>query len=367
MHYSFLLAILLCADLLTCNEALPTLIEFSPSGQAVLQWKEPESGLDYLIYAVDQADERTACAFVQGSSYLIGVDTPALEVEAIKDGTTIASSGKLINPRHQAGYPNYSQAEWLQIAPHLLPNTHPAKGKLDQLFKKQRYISSLETLKKGGFDVRGPGSGKTLVAKHKKVPYVLLKIFPDDEPINELKQFMKRINGAQVARDIIGKYQFEWLFKVPRKWIYILPQEPLATGPYPKNLILVVEDMEILQKADNYPKWKSGAMTKKKLDAIYILLTEGGFNDLPLAFNIPFCKDGLIAIVDTEDYHKWPIPYDRLYKYLSDKMADYWRELITNGGPPGFSLNAHVKKLMKSCELHPVRLAAPVSPEEWSL
>jgi hypothetical protein len=218
-------------------------------------------------------------------------------------------------------------------------------------------------LKDGGFEVKGPGSGRTLTAKHKKLPDVLVKIFPDDEPMDELRQFMKRITGASIARSIVSDYSFEWVFKVPRKWIYILPQEPLATGPYPKSLVLIVEDMEVLPKSENYPKWKSSAMTKAKLDAVYILLTVGGFNDLPLAFNIPFSKDGLIAIVDTEDYHKWPIPYDRLKKYLSDKMIDYWQTLIDNGGPAGFHVNGSVKKLMLPCLLHPYTPPAPISPE----
>lgn len=337
------------------SPSLPVSYEINEEGALQLRWDAENE--EYVIYALDERGERIPCGYASEGIYPVNADFPQYEVEAVWDGVVLSSSGALFNPSYTAAYPNYTTDEWLQIAPYLLPNTHPVKPKLEKLFRKERYISSLDTLKKGDFSVRGPGSGRTLVAKHKKLPDVLIKIFPDDEPINELKQFMKRIKGAQVAREIIAKYQLDWLFKVPRKWIFILPQDPPATGPYPKNLVLVVEDMEVLPKSENYPKWKSSSMTKKKLDAIYILLTEGGFNDLALAFNIPFCKDGKLAVVDTEDYHKWPIPYDRLHKYLSDSMIEYWKDLVARGGPTGYKPNAQVKKLIQACQSKPY--AAP--------
>jgi hypothetical protein len=342
-----------CADLPTLQVSL----QFDSDSNLALQWEMQDPDAEYVIYALDEAGARIPYAVVKEGFYSVASDFPHYEVEAIRDGVVLSTSGTLLNPTYNAAYPNYTTDEWLQIAPYLLPNTHPVKPKLEKLFRKERFISTLETLKKGDFDVRGPGSGGTLVAKHKKLPDVLIKIFPDNEPINELKQFMKRINGAQVAREIIAKYHLDWVFKVPRKWIYILPQEPQATGPYPKNLVLVVEDMEVLPKSDNYPMWKSSSMTKKKLDAIFILLTEGGFNDLALAFNIPFCKDGKIAVIDTEDYHKWPIPYNRLNKYLSDNMIDYWDGLASKGGPEGYRPNAQVRKMIQACLIRP--FAAP--------
>ncbi|MFV0339981.1 MAG: hypothetical protein ACK5MA_05020 [Parachlamydiaceae bacterium] len=328
--------------------SLPASLQLDAECRFELQWEFQDADVEYLIYAVDESGERVPFACTRERSYPVPANIPQFEVEALRDGTVIASSGPIV-----AAYPNYTTDEWLQIAPYLLPNTHPVKPKLEKMFRKKRYISTIDTLKDGDFTVKGPGSGRTLVAKHKKLPDVLIKIFPDDEPIDELKQFMRRITGAQVAREIIAKYQLEWLFKVPRKWIYILPQEPKATGPYPKSLILIVEDMEILQKTDNYPKWKSSSMTKKKLDAVYILLQEGGFNDLALAFNLPFCKDGLLAVVDTEDYHKWPIPFNRLNKYLSDSMIKYWEELIAKGGPSGYRPNAKIRSMIEACALRP--------------
>jgi hypothetical protein len=322
--------------LLGLQSGLPMMwsaVDFEERGFPILFWDQPEDGLEYHIYAIDEAGARYFCGITQDDCYTLEVDFQAFEVDAVKEGVPLASARVLLNPQYKDNYPKLTQDEWLQIAPYLLPNTHPAKENLDKLFQKERYSSSISTLIKGGFEVKGPRSKGTLVAKHKDLPGILLKIFPDTHKGNDLKNFMNRINGAQLAKDIISKYQFEWLFKVPKKWIYILPQEPLPTKHSPKNLVLIVEDMELLAAQENYLEWKSDAITEKKLDAIYILLTEGGFKDLTLAFNLPFSRDGLLAVVDTEDFHKSLIHYGRLKRFLSDEMVKYWNELVANGGP----------------------------------
>ncbi|MFV0340753.1 MAG: hypothetical protein ACK5MA_09055 [Parachlamydiaceae bacterium] len=331
-HFCFIVFIPLL-DLHSHLSLLPASVAIDESGSAILRWNSPEDDLDFSIYAIDESGERYFCTSSQKTSYLIEADFKAFEVEVLKEGAPIASSGVLLNPNYTAGYPDFTKEEWFQITPYLLPNTHPSKESLDRLFQSDRFTNSYKTLRKKGFEPKGPGSKGAIVVKHKDLPGILVKFFSDDRQINELNQFLKRINGAHIAKEIIAKYKLEWILKVPNKWLYILPREPLSTGAYPKNLVLIVEDMELVTREENELQWKSDDMTKAKLDAIYILLKIGGFIDLILPINLSFSKDGRLAVVDTEDYHRWPIPYKRLSKHLSKEMTRYWNELIRNDGP----------------------------------
>ena len=160
---------------------------------------------------------------------------------------------------------------------------------------------------------------------YKLRPYAV-KLLLDEEPTYELDKLISRIIGANTAREVIEKYGYQHIFKVPRKWIYALPLNPAPlSGTFRKNFILVEDEIDILQRKENYPKWKSDAVTHEILDAVFILLTEAGLYDSVYAFNMPFCEDGRIAVIDTELHHGWPIHYERFSAYLSHEMKSYWR------------------------------------------
>lgn len=233
-----------------------------------------------------------------------------------------------------AGYPLLTYDQWQNVAPYLLPDAHPLKAPLDKIFKKERVTANLEAFEKAGFSTKGiRGFSHTVVARHKKLPGVLVKLFLDDQNINDLYRLMRRLKGAALAKQIIENHGWQPLMKVPRKWLYIIPESPQSSGPYPKHFVLIAEDMHLLDKPVSYDKWKSNTVDKAFLDMIFVFLTEGGFNDSVFAFNLPFSKDGRIAVIDTEHYDARPVNYQRFTKYLSPKMADYWNELISIGGP----------------------------------
>lgn len=229
----------------------------------------------------------------------------------------------------QASSLTYDQ--WQEIAPFLLPDNHPAKRQLDKIFTQARVTSNIATFRLAGFKTKGPGSSsKTVVAKHPKVKGVILKLFFDDQPnINEVTKLMNRVRGSEIARNIVDSHNWNHLFKVPHKWIYILPDKPGSAEKYPKNIILVAEDMKILSRRYNYSKWRN-KMTTPLLEAIFAVLTEGGFYDAAYAFNMPYATDGRIALIDLEQYHGWPVPYHKLNKYLSSTMEAYWNLMIQN-------------------------------------
>lgn len=227
-------------------------------------------------------------------------------------------------------HPYISQETWNRVTPYLLPQNHPIKSVLDLMFSKKRISQSLSSLQEAGFKTKGgpDNHSKTIFCRHKNLKGSVVKIIPDEYHADEVTRLLGRIIGAATVQEIIDKYNYQKIIKVPRKWLYVLPPEPSPPPEFSrKNFILVADDMNIFAREENYPLWKSFLMTRERLHAIYTVITEGGFNDSVYAFNIPFAKDGKTAFIDTEDHHKWPIPYSLLRKYLSPELQLYWDQL----------------------------------------
>ena len=236
-----------------------------------------------------------------------------------------------------AHYPStLTNEEWLIIAPYLLPDTHPIKPDLDRIFASERAIRTQDSLEKAGFQVLTEGHwSDTVIATHKEAKGFFFKLFTEDQThVDEIPRLVARIQGACLAQKIVDKYQWQHLFKVPRKWLYLLPDDsnPLPGVPS-KRMILIAEDMRLLPREDSYSKWKDSALSHRLLKAVFTLLTEGGFSDSAYAFNLPFAKDGRIAIIDNDKHNKRPVPCSKLLKYLHPKNKKYWEKLIKNAGP----------------------------------
>lgn len=227
--------------------------------------------------------------------------------------------------------------QWQKIAPHLLPDHFEVKKKLDKIFSKTRITASIDEVHFAGFVTKGLKSySRTVVAKHPKMKGFVFKFYLDTQmDKDEFRSLFRRIRGAEKARQLIKQHHWEDYFKAPRKWIYTIPANAPAAAPgtLPKHLVIVAEDMHVLDKAKNYKRWKSKKVSKSLLNKVFVLLKEGGFADSPMAFNIPFAKDGRIAFVDTEHVDQWPVSYHRLNSFLSKKMSEYWTHLINQDGP----------------------------------
>ncbi|NGX42789.1 MAG: hypothetical protein K940chlam7_01077 [Chlamydiae bacterium] len=226
---------------------------------------------------------------------------------------------------------------WDDLSPYFLPEDHPIKEMLDDIFSnKKRVIQSKKSLKKAKFKIIREGKYRhPYVVSHPRLEGYLLKLYTDAQEYANKKEIRSvcRIFGAQLMQEALDRYGYNSLFKVPKKWIYPLPAEPSPPDKKKycrRNFVLVVEDMEILNKEKNYDMWKSTAITTEKLDALYIIVNELGLCDSIVAFNIPFSSDGKIAFIDTEYFHRWPIKFYRLDHYLSLEMRGYWKQLILN-------------------------------------
>jgi hypothetical protein len=70
------------------------------------------------------------------------------------------------------------------------------------------------------------------------------------------------------------------------------------------------------------------------LDALFRVVTEDKLFDSLFLDNIPYCKDGKIAFIDTEYFNavKKTIKYKKLNKYLSKDMKKYWERIVKKNG-----------------------------------
>lgn len=218
---------------------------------------------------------------------------------------------------------------WSSVAPYLLPQNDKLKIKLDKIFKK-RASGGMSSLKKAGFtNIIHQKWTRLIVAKHPDLKGYIVKLYLDRQHyhrgIPEHYFWIRRCMGSEIIRTEINQNNWQKLFKVPRKWIYPLPPTPLPTRDGPaKHFILVEDDMDIYPQDRNNHLWGSRHVTKELLDALFYIIQKHGFYDCAKPDNIPFSKDGRIAFVDTQSFHRWPVAFDKLVWYLQPKMAEYW-------------------------------------------
>lgn len=222
---------------------------------------------------------------------------------------------------------------WCGLEQFFLPFDHPVRKKLDRLFHTKRISLSKSTFERAGFKkIKERGIYNIVVGHHPNLSGYIVKLYLDTQPgiCMDWHNWLKRIEGAHTIREIIHRHHFEHLFVVPQKWIYPLPAEP-APPEDPlyaqKDFILVVEDMRILDKEANLKAYKK-KMTPELLNALYIVLTEGGLIDSVYPDNTPFTKSGKIAFIDTEHHHLEPVNYGKLRRHLSPTMQNYWDALV---------------------------------------
>lgn len=222
---------------------------------------------------------------------------------------------------------NVSQQTWDDLSPYFLPEDHPIKRKMDKIFLKQTVTRSTRTVERAGFFSGKPGKySKVVVTGHFDLEGYLVKMYLDSNTeVNDADKFRERIIGATAIRNAVEAYGFGDVIKVPKKWIYPIPSFS-NSGPSPKRFVLVVEDMQPYMFDKSLSLWKK-KITKRQLDAVWTILTVVGLPDCAYAFNIPFCRDGKLAFLDTEQSGMWPIDYGRMHRYLKGDKLSYWINL----------------------------------------
>lgn len=219
------------------------------------------------------------------------------------------------------------------MQPYLLPLDHVMKVPLDFIFSKARAIENEATFSKAGFvTLFSQPTTYIKVAKHPLLPKFLVKVYLDSEQREKEGKpgwlwFVQRCVGAENIRRLIKKKKLQY-FSVPQKWLYLLPVKSAFSH---KNhpAILLVEDMDLTNFAETEDFWRN-RVTHKHLDELYCIISHG-FSSTYLLANIPYCRNGKLACVDTEHPKRKP-NYKMACQYLSDEMRSYWEHLVRKGG-----------------------------------
>lgn len=240
-------------------------------------------------------------------------------ITAIEEETDLFSKG--VKPT------NIDDAAWEKIEPFLLPLQHTAHQALDEILVSGRVFTSVEEIERAGFEIVAHRRGKSLiVAKHPKLRGHLIKAYLDTTPNSEWTGWVRRIQGSQTIRKIVDKHGYNNFLKVPQKWIYQRKKIPkMREGLFPKNFILVVEDMKLLSKERTKELLKEAK--EPILTALFKTINEGGLSDSHPA-NIPYSLDGRMAFIDTEYFNNWPVHCEWITKHLSLNMQKFWENLI---------------------------------------
>lgn len=222
--------------------------------------------------------------------------------------------------------------EVMALEPYLLQADHPIKPMLDALFGKSRVTFNLKSLINAGFLKATPRKFTNLiVTKHPNIPGFIFKIYLDTQRYFKRKPeydfWILRILGAEKIRETLKYYELESIFKVPQKWIYVLPEHTFPSGYSSKYSILVEEDMSILPREENKKAWASDRVTQELLNQLWFILTELGLSDCAKPDNIPFSTDGRIAFVDTEIFGRKKIRSKKLTPHLSIFNQKIWKNI----------------------------------------
>lgn len=287
------------------------------------------------ILQINAADPTDIQRIVIPPSYVDPVDS-TIKIPAVARSFAKFEDAKSVDARlselaRYAYNPNVSVEFWTFAQPFFLPENHPLKPKLEKMLTTGgRVTASSATLKKAKFKlVRRNHRNGVCVATHTKMKGYFFKVMTDDKRENdETVNFFKRIHGANLIRQAVRDHGYQHLFKVPHKWIYPIPPQPGVAPEAQKNFILISEDMHVYTSKANRKKWASRSITQEMMTAMYIIMQELGLNDCIHTFNTPLGKDGRIAFIDTEDYHKWPVYFDYMTNNFSKTNQRFWKDLI---------------------------------------
>lgn len=234
-----------------------------------------------------------------------------------------------------SSYNDFSHNPWLKkserkkVAPYLLPESHPAKPALDAIFMTTRASHNNETLIDAGFKILylQPRS-RIRVVMHDLLPGYLLKLVPDQvrhqkHGIADWQWLYRRCQQAKIVATVIKQANFKH-FVVAKKWLYPLPLAPAPLVDKAHPLVLVATYMDLVSEEENYYLWKTAITPNHLKELMLIMRSTKGITFRP--DNLPFLKDGRIAIIDTEANFR-PTNFQCIREYLSEEMQAYWDAL----------------------------------------
>lgn len=270
-------------------------------------------------------------SFAQAATYL---ESPPLLLSEETLYFSKRSWDGMLSPSPYQQNSRVSNEIWSSLQPYFVPEYSHEKAALDTIFHKPGVLQSMKSLSEAGFLLITNPKSKIIVLSHPYLKGYLIKVYLETEPMAEWDAWLRRVRGAHTIQEAIISHGYQHLMKVPKKWIYPLPENslPVKDGMYRKNFVLLVEEMDILEEKKNRKAFKN-KITHEHLVALYTLLTKYRLIDSVYSDNIPFCKDGKIAFIDTE----WAgdttieVPLSSIGQYLSKPMLAEWEQLLNHG------------------------------------
>ncbi|CRX39078.1 hypothetical protein [Estrella lausannensis] len=208
------------------------------------------------------------------------------------------------------------------------------KFTLERLFNDSSATLTPEYIQSLGFTFLNQMGLHVLVAKHPGMHGYVFKFFQYNVfPGIDWRYWIQRVEGAKLIKEGIRQFGYEKLFKVPRKWLFKTPCLQVIEGRTYPSFILIAEDMRLVPFEENQKLWRKKT-TEATLIALHKMIKTYGLRDCARITNVPWCKDGKIAFVDTETFHSTSLNYHPLVEFLSRKNKIRWEHIVHAGGDP---------------------------------
>lgn len=174
-------------------------------------------------------------------------------------------------------------------------STLPIFAQLADLFTDPRTFTSFNRFSLAGFSLVPHAAHKIMTGRHRRAKGYVFKKYDDSlSDRKQLKNYMRRIEGARLLRSFIAERAFEHVV-APRKWLYELPDR------FSHRYLVVADKLDLL--ADDYTLRKYRRISEEQTrELATVLFYFRGLNSWTK--NLPFTDDGRIAFIDTERWYR---------------------------------------------------------------
>jgi hypothetical protein len=180
--------------------------------------------------------------------------------------------------------------------------TLPIVAQLPALFTDRKMFDSYGRFEDAGFKLAAHAEHKMMAGRHKALPsYMFKKYNNDKDGTEQIRNYMRRIEGARILRRFIEERGFSRVC-APRKWLYELPES------FPERYLLVTDRLDLVGK-DSTERAYHRIGKDQLRELATVLYYFRGLNST--ADNLPFTEDKKIAFIDTE---RWSNDKDYLRK-----------------------------------------------------